>query len=511
MVHLNYLFFLAASLLISASANPTNVERADHGPACLELRRVLPPGTVHNPVLDALEYLKDTTHWASSSTQLATCSVCPGTTQDVATILRTVSSTRTPFAVEGGGHASNPGFSSTEGVHISMSRFSEVTYDADTQTAVVGAGLIWDDVYAALAPHGVNVLGGRVTGVGVSGFMLGGGYSWKSNQYGLAVDSAVAFELVKPNGDVVNVTSTSDPTLFSGLKARYGGMNNFGIVTRFTLRTFPQTMVWGGLITYTLPHIPEVASAVADFSTRVTDPKASIITTYNFLLGQGSTFLILSGMRIDGIFEKFLAIQSFTKDIKTRDFLSLVKASPSNITYGQRSELLPDSPSPDSLTNRTACRAIFNTVSLTKYTPTILETILNETSYWGAHLSSKSGTFISYDVEPFLPDLFSHNTTPSAYPPNRSIGLSPLNIYYAWLDPKFDSDFHQAARDTAASIRNAAIVESQDIIGAPPYPNYAIFDTPLEQMYGSGLAGLKTLKASVDPTNVMGLAGGFKF
>ncbi|KAG6834621.1 hypothetical protein H0H93_008524, partial [Arthromyces matolae] len=126
--------------------------------------------------------------------------------------------TRTPFAVKGGGHASNPGFSSTTGVHISMSRFSEVTYDATSQTAVIGAGLIWDDVYTALAPYGVNVVGGRVTGVGVAGFTLGGGYSWLTNQHGLTIDTVVAFELVKPNGDIVNVTETSDSELFFGLK-----------------------------------------------------------------------------------------------------------------------------------------------------------------------------------------------------------------------------------------------------------------------------------------------------
>ena len=39
----------------------------------------------------------------------------------------------------------------------------------------VGAGLIWDDVYKALEKEGVNVIGGRVTGVGVAGFILGGG------------------------------------------------------------------------------------------------------------------------------------------------------------------------------------------------------------------------------------------------------------------------------------------------------------------------------------------------
>lgn len=77
--------------------------------------------------------------------------------------------------VKGGGHASNPGFSSTTGVQIAMFRFSEVAYDATSQTVDVGAGLVWDDVYAALEPYGVNVVGGRVTGVGVAGFTLGGG------------------------------------------------------------------------------------------------------------------------------------------------------------------------------------------------------------------------------------------------------------------------------------------------------------------------------------------------
>jgi hypothetical protein len=56
-----------------------------------------------------------------------------------------------------------------------MSRFSDVTYDYVSQTATIGAGLIWDDVYAALEPYGVNVAGGRVSGVGVAGFILGGG------------------------------------------------------------------------------------------------------------------------------------------------------------------------------------------------------------------------------------------------------------------------------------------------------------------------------------------------
>ena len=44
------------------------------------------------------------------------------------------------------------------------------------------------------------------------------GYSWKTNQYGLAIDTIMAYELVKPDGSVVTVTEVSDPELFFGLK-----------------------------------------------------------------------------------------------------------------------------------------------------------------------------------------------------------------------------------------------------------------------------------------------------
>jgi hypothetical protein len=56
-----------------------------------------------------------------------------------------------------------------------MSRFNEVTYNATAQTAIIGAGLIWDDVYQVLDPLNVTVVGGRFSGVGVAGYSLGGG------------------------------------------------------------------------------------------------------------------------------------------------------------------------------------------------------------------------------------------------------------------------------------------------------------------------------------------------
>ncbi len=80
-----------------------------------------------------------------------------------------------PFAVKGGGHATNPGFSSTPGVHISMTRFTDIVIREDHRIVEVGAGLTWTDVYKYLVPKGLNVVGGRLDGVGVAGLSLGGG------------------------------------------------------------------------------------------------------------------------------------------------------------------------------------------------------------------------------------------------------------------------------------------------------------------------------------------------
>ncbi len=77
--------------------------------------------------------------------------------------------------MKGGGHASNPEFSSTSGVQISLSRFNKTNVNVKSGTVEVGAGLTWDQVYVVLEPTGVNVIGGRVPSVGVAGLTLGGG------------------------------------------------------------------------------------------------------------------------------------------------------------------------------------------------------------------------------------------------------------------------------------------------------------------------------------------------
>lgn len=72
----------------------------------------------------------------------------------------------------------------------------------------------------------------------------------------------INFEVVLSSGLIVNANSKDHPDLFAALK---GGQNNFGVVTNFQLRTFPQHPLWGGVIVYSNSTDEELLDAVADF------------------------------------------------------------------------------------------------------------------------------------------------------------------------------------------------------------------------------------------------------
>ncbi|KAF9809157.1 hypothetical protein IEO21_07530 [Rhodonia placenta] len=256
----------------------------------------------------SLLYKSDIYHYATSSTENATCSVEPGTAEDVGIILQILGANQAPFAVKGGGHAMNPGYSSTTGVQISMTRFNSVVYDASTSIAAIGAGLTWDKEYSALERYDVNVVGGRVTGI---------------------------VELALPNGTVTNVTESSNPDLFFGLKVRSGYV---GLSCKL-YNMLRVSHLQGGQITYPSSSVNNVSAATATFSSNVTDPKAAIITTYDYTGG-----LILASVIFfydapnppSGIFDDFLSIPALATNVKTRSFLSLVQVEPVQKTANLR-------------------------------------------------------------------------------------------------------------------------------------------------------------------------------
>ena len=131
--------------------------------------------------------------------------------------------------------------------------------------------------------------------------------------------------------------------------------------------------------------------------------------------------------------------------------------------------------------------------------------------FWGERLYAQDkNVTLNAILETFDKDFFSHGSD-SAYPPDRSQAVFPAALAVEWSNSSLDDTMAFALRSFADGIRDAALADGQNVSHAAKYPNYALFGTPLEDMYGRNVERLRKIRAAIDPDDVMGLTGGWKF
>ncbi|KAH8984215.1 hypothetical protein EDB86DRAFT_2833631 [Lactarius hatsudake] len=368
--------------------------------------------------------------------------------------MRVLKALPVPFAVKGGGHTSNPGFSSTPGIQISLLRFNKISFNDNKTELTVGAGCVFDEIYKVEEE------------VGIGGWIMGGGYSLKTNQYGLGIDNLVRSQIVLPDGRRVTASADAESDLFWAIK---GGGNNFGIATEFVLKTHRQGTngngyVYGGLLTFDEAHVEHVKAAIVDFVTR-NDPKAAIVAAFRFYRNhsvQEFKFTVLAfydDMKPDGSdpFSHFLAITHQGR-LANSDYTTVDVAT--NLLY---SYVLADVAT--------------------------------------AVLSNSEGD-----------DSYS-------FPSSEIAGMSVMNARARWgtiMVSKYTSSLinvveEEAKMKTALDhIHRIALQEGCTTPSAPVYCNTTLEDvTTPEQIYRDNLE-LSALRIRYDPDNVMERTGGFR-
>jgi FAD/FMN-containing dehydrogenase len=102
-----------------------------------------------------------------------------------------------PFAVRGGGWMPVPGAANIDssGILLATTNLTGLQLSSDLSTVSVASGHNWAEVLDYLSPHDLVVVGSRIGVVGVPGFLLGGGMSFLSNQYGWASANVVGYEV----------------------------------------------------------------------------------------------------------------------------------------------------------------------------------------------------------------------------------------------------------------------------------------------------------------------------
>ena len=129
-------------------------------------------------------------------------------------------------AVRATGHGAVPVGDDVLLVHTA--RMTELEINGTDRWARAGAGVLWQQVLDAACPAGLAPLCGSAPGVGVVGFLTGGGLGPFARTYGMSSDHVRAFDVVTGDGQLRHATSTEHEDLFWGLR---GGKATLGIVT----------------------------------------------------------------------------------------------------------------------------------------------------------------------------------------------------------------------------------------------------------------------------------------
>ena len=152
-----------------------------------------------------------------------------------------------------------------------------------------------------------------------------------SAEYGWASNQVIEYTLVLANSTILTVTPSNHPDIFLALTT---GGNNYGIVTSYLVKAYPQGDVWGGNLIFTAtPRITaNLLAALRDFTENNDDPKAGIIMTAERTLGTlvdlWIMFLYYNGPEPPaGVFERFTKAGLHINTCKTQSMHKLLSGN----------------------------------------------------------------------------------------------------------------------------------------------------------------------------------------
>jgi FAD/FMN-containing dehydrogenase len=235
-------------------------------PEQLDQLRVGFSGSILNPGDDGYEAARRV-HNGLIDRRPALIARCQNTA-DVADAVRFARHAGLEICVRGGGHNVAGRAVAADALMIDLEPMKGIHVDPVRRTVRAQGGVLWKELNRETAVHGLAVTGGAISTTGIAGLTLGGGLGWLMAKLGLAADNVTSIELVNAEGEVLDVTATSDAELFWALR---GGGGNFGIATSFEYRLHPISMVTGGLIAHPFAAARDVLRFYRDQVTSASD------------------------------------------------------------------------------------------------------------------------------------------------------------------------------------------------------------------------------------------------
>ncbi|KAK4652802.1 hypothetical protein QC762_512650 [Podospora pseudocomata] len=432
------------------------------------------------------------------------CIVQPASAADVSTAVTILAANSANpacrFAVRSGGHMFHAQASNIAGgVTLDLRDLNEITLVNGNADVRLGVGLTWGEVYAQLDPLGLTVAGGRIASVGVGGYIVGGGLSFLSPKVGFAADTVSKYEVVLANGTLIEATATQNSDL---LRALRGGGNNLGIVTRVTMKTHTQGLMWGGTMMHPTTTLHNHLLAFVDFNKATGyDENASLITSLVYYYGISHT--ISTQMAYTGP-------PSSSPPAAFSDFLSVpwVTTNYARVNTMRNVTVEAGASIPGSSRNLWWTQTAVCNLQVLGAAYQI---------WWDSHSSVQNipGIVWTMTFQPLPPSIYNRNPTTNSLgfnsPSRSNQPLVVIQLLASWASSLDDAFVRTKARELYDSLTSELVAKS----ATDPwvYLNYAAdWQDPIAG-YGTGnVAALQAARTKYDPNGVFTsrVPGGFK-
>jgi FAD binding domain len=200
--------------------------------------------------------------------------VLAATPEDITATVRFAAANDLRVAPQSTGHGA-PSLGELAGtILLRTARLNGVTVDPEARTAQVQAGASWRDVVTAAGAHGLVALHGLSAGVGVAGYVLGGGLGWLARREGFASTHVRSFDVVTAVGNQLHVDAQREPDLHWALRGGGGGPV---VVTALEIELFPLDEAFAGSLLWPLEQAGEIVNAYREWIAGVPDAVTSTI------------------------------------------------------------------------------------------------------------------------------------------------------------------------------------------------------------------------------------------
>ncbi|PQE11747.1 Bifunctional solanapyrone synthase protein [Rutstroemia sp. NJR-2017a WRK4] len=430
------------------------------------------------------------------------CIFLPSTREEIAEFIKIISpfvdTGDVAFAIRGAGQVPLPGAANiANGITMDLRNLTGVEL-ADGHVSVA-AGERWSSVYSKLSAVGLATTGSRSGNGGIGGLALEGGLSFFSSREGFVCDNVINYEIVLASGAIVNANTNSNSDLWLALK---GGANNFGVVTRYDLRTFTQSPFWGGSVYYYQPSFPSQIEALV---TELQKPNPSTQTQIMISIGYAAAFGMVAcqnqvyyteDVQNPPVLEPFTAIEPQIDALNSLRPLNLTSASSEQASDAKGSQRL-------AYMNIVVKADIATLQATSSIYTTAIQTI-----------TSTPGLICSLTLQPYPISLLEKSVANGG----NSLGVSPADgplvsvlLLTYWQNESDDTTVLGTMRGALEKIKAESI--ARDTAVDYIFMNYASgFQDPIGSYGAENKKKMQDVSRKYDPAGLFqkGVPGGFK-